>query len=41
LIIIGTFVLAFGVALQASLFPGDEVTPKIFLEIIHVAYWPM
>ena len=36
-----TFVLAFGVALQASLFPGDGFSPKIFLEIIHVAYWPI
>ena len=41
LIIIITFVLAFGVALQASLFPGDEFTPKIFLDIMHVAYWPI
>ena len=33
--------LAFGVALQASIFPGADFTPKIFLDIFHAAYWPI
>ena len=35
------FVSAFGIALQAILFPGDEFTPKIFIEIFNMAYWPI
>jgi hypothetical protein len=41
LIIISTFVLAFGVSLQAIIFPGDTFTPKIFIEILNIAYWPI
>ena len=41
MIIIGTFVLAFGVALQAIIFPGAEFSPKILLDILHAAYWPI
>jgi hypothetical protein len=40
-VIIGTFVLAFGIALQAILYPGDKFTPKIFIEIFNMAYWPI
>ena len=39
--IILVFVLAFGIALQAIIFPGDEFTPKIFIEIFNMAYWPI
>ncbi len=35
------FVLAFGIALQSILFPGNLLTPKIFLEIFNMAYWPI
>ena len=40
-VIIGTFVLAFGIALQSILYPGDSFTPKIFIEIFNMAYWPI
>ena len=33
--------ILFGIALQAILFPGDEFTPKIFIEIFNMAYWPI
>jgi hypothetical protein len=41
LIIIATFVLAFGVSLQAILSPRNKFSPLIFIEILNIAYWPI
>ena len=31
--------MAFGIALQAIIFPGGALSPKIFIEILNMAYW--
>jgi transient receptor potential cation channel subfamily M protein 5 len=39
--IIAIFICAFGVTTQALLYPHNELNLKLFLSIIHKAYWPI
>ena len=41
LIIIGTFVVAFGIALQSILYQDVILTSNILIEILNIAYWPI
>ena len=38
-LIILIFVLAFGIALQAILLPGDKFKAKVFIDVFNIAYW--
>ena len=40
-IIILTFMISFGISLQAILFPKDSFSWSIFREILNIAYWPI
>lgn len=39
--IIAIFVCAFGVTTQALLHPQNKLNLKLFLNVIHKAYWPI
>ena len=41
MIIIATFVLAFGVSLQAIIFPSNQFSSRILIDILNIAYWPI
>ena len=40
-IILATFVLAFGIAIKAILFPSAAFSIKLFIDIFNTAYWPI